>query len=241
VLAEAEPMWLDDSLAPVRSSAAIRALGVSAPLEVQQYRDFMTARPFRQTIIRRGSAPAEVDLSRVSRLYVSLLGHPGQLNQARKDAPIVFRTSAGVDIEISDPELKAPIAALAEVWPQALPVGAFDPRMAGAFLQFWASGLVELLAAPEPFTVVVSDRPTASPLARLQAAEEGTAITTLRHGEVLVNDPVSRRFITLLDGAHTHDDLTREMAALFGQSVEAVRPKLAASLEGMARLPLLIA
>lgn len=241
VLAEAEPMWLDDSLAPVRSSGAIRALGVSAPLEVQQYRDFMIARPFRQTIVRRGPAPTEVDLAQVARLHVALLGHPGQLNQARRDAPIVFRTSAGVDIEISDPDLKAPIAALAEVWPQALPLSGFDPRLAGAFLQFWASGLVELLAAPEPFMVGISDRPTACPLARLQAAGEGAAITTRRHGEVLVNDPVSRRFITLLDGRRSHEELAVEMASLVGQRVETVRPKLADSLEGMARLPLLIA
>lgn len=241
VVAEAEPMWLDDSVAPNRTTRPIQALGISGRLEVQQYRDFVQARQFRQTILRRGPPlTAEIDLSKVGELYASLLGAPGEVNLERQDQPIIFRTPSGVNIELTEPELKAPIAALATAFPQALRIGDLGPDLEAAFIQFWGAGLVELLAGPDPFVSQASEHPTASPLARLQAARE-LPITTLRHGEVRVDDPGSRHFITLLDGTRDREALAVEMARFFQAPMEQVRPGLTASLEGMARLPLLVA
>jgi hypothetical protein len=44
-----------------------------------------------------------------------------------------------------------------------------------------------------------------------------------------------------LDGKRSHQELAAEMARFFEAPVETVAPKLALSLEGMARLPLLMA
>ena len=83
--------------------------------------------------------------------------------------------------------------------------------------------------APDLITTP-SERPVASALARLQAAD-GTRVTTLRHRSVDVPDELGRRLIGLLDG-------TRDRAAL---AAELGRPtdELERSLEGLARIGLL--
>ena len=75
-----------------------------------------------------------------------------------------------------------------------------------------------------------SERPVASALARLQAAE-GMRVTTLLHTSVEVGDELGRRLIRLLDG-------TRDRAAL---TAELGRPadELERSLQGLARIGLL--
>jgi hypothetical protein len=49
-------------------------------------------------------------------------------------------------------------------------------------------------------------RPRISPHARLQAAE-GTAVTTVRHTAVRLDDAGTRHVATLLDGSRTRDSL----------------------------------
>ena len=63
--------------------------------------------------------------------------------------------------------------------------------------------------APEIATAA-SERPVASALARLQAAE-GTRVTNLRHASVDVPDELGRRLITLLDGTRDRAALLREL------------------------------
>ena len=87
-------------------------------------------------------------------------------------------------------------------------------------LHVWAP---EIAAAP-------SERPVASALARLQAAE-GTRVTNLRHAGVDVPDALGRRLITLLDGTRDRDALLREL----GRPAD----ELERSLQGLVSIALL--
>jgi hypothetical protein len=118
---------------------------------------------------------------------------------------------------------------------------AFEPELAGALVQLWVGGVIELRAAPSRFTRRVSERPRACPLARLQADLGQVMLTTRRHACVQVDDEIGRSFIGLLDGERSKDDLAQEMARMLGQPISAVRPQMEASLAGIARLPLLVA
>ena len=71
--------------------------------------------------------------------------------------------------------------------------------------QSFAVGIVELHAAPSPYTVEVGQQPEASKVARLQAAR-GPQVTNLRHENVTLTEE-ARQLLTLLDGTRTHDAL----------------------------------
>jgi methyltransferase-like protein len=68
-----------------------------------------------------------------------------------------------------------------------------------------ATTLIEFHVSDPPFVLEVSERPVASPLARLQAAQGGR-VTNLRHETVTLN-AFDRQLLPALDG-------TRDRAAL---------------------------
>jgi len=71
---------------------------------------------------------------------------------------------------------------------------------------------MEFHVAPPPLTTEISERPEASLLARRQI-ESGPVVSNLRHARVVLNDPVARRFLVLVDGTRTADDLVRDLNA----------------------------
>jgi len=74
-----------------------------------------------------------------------------------------------------------------------------------------AMGLVEFRTRRTPAAARLSEKPTASPLARIEA-EDGDVITTLLHQSMQLEDASSKKFILLLDGTRTHGDLVECMA-----------------------------
>jgi hypothetical protein len=241
-LADAEPLWLAEEVAPARNGAAAVELAGGEPLASQQYGDFLNARLFRHTVLRRSPlAPdAQVDVARVRSLYGAVLGRPESVHPESPEGAIVLRAASGAAIEVAGDRLKRVIQRLAETWPESVLLEAFEPKLAAAFVQLWAAGVIELRAAPSRFTRRVSERPRACPLARLQADLGQVVLTTRRHACVQVDDEIGRSFISLLDGVRSHDDLAQEMARRLGQPASAIRPQMEASLAGLARLPLLV-
>ncbi len=82
----------------------------------------------------------------------------------------------------------------------------------------WTSffgGVVDLHVLRPPIANAVSDRPVASPLARLQAAR-GPLVTNLWHRPVKLDDEVARLLLLRVDGRH-------DRAALAGWLREEVR------------------
>jgi hypothetical protein len=124
-----------------------------------------------------------------------------------------FRAADGRSLTAFDPPLKAALLVLGESWPQSLPwedfwaalqarLGASPdaaPLMAGLVQSHEATGLVELHVLPPPGRLDASEKPTASPLARYQAARGGR-VTNLRH-EVIELNEFNRHLLRLLDGS----------------------------------------
>jgi hypothetical protein len=94
------------------------------------------------------------------------------------------------------------------------------------------SGLVHLHAHPGRFVMRAGERPEASALARLDL-RDGEITSTLAHGVVQVEDATGRRLVQLLDGTRNRATLAVELDV----PLEAIEN----GLEGLARLPLLVA
>jgi methyltransferase-like protein/cyclopropane fatty-acyl-phospholipid synthase-like methyltransferase len=91
----------------------------------------------------------------------------------------------------------------------------FGPtQLAQSLLQCFLADVVELHVQPPDFVLEISERPVASPLARLQAAA-GEPITNLRHYTAELDD-FDRLVVQYLDGS-------RDCAALLEILAEAVR------------------
>ncbi|HEY0006576.1 MAG TPA: class I SAM-dependent methyltransferase [Pyrinomonadaceae bacterium] len=91
--------------------------------------------------------------------------------------------------------------------------------LAEILLHTYASGMLELSVRAPDFVEEASERPVASPLARLQIRSD-TVVTNMRHIGVEVEDALGRRLLLLLDGTRDRDALLKELAALV-QSGEA--------------------
>lgn len=182
-----------------------------------------------------------------------------------------------------DPLLKTALQYLSAMWPLSvsfvelysaaraclerrhLPSEAFTGEAAGSadvlatrLLNCHASGLVEFTVGKPDFVLAVSERPTASPYARLRAAEGGK-VTNLRLETVPMGEP-SRLVLRNLDGSHDRSFLIgvvtkwRSAAARRGsdqsgtsepaapaEDVKAAAQFVERALEGFARSALLIA
>ena len=224
-LAEADffEMTVPGPLAPAVSELA-------DPIEREQYLDFFKGRLFRQTLLCHAAVERrEPEAARVAGMFAA---SPAQPDGDPDAGRVTFRGPRGASLTTDEPAAKAAMLALGAAWPDAVPVaelGSGEP-LHGLLLQAYAANLVQLHVWTPALATAPSERPVASPLARLQAAE-GTRVTNLRHATVEVPDELGRRLITLLDG-------TRDRAALLA---ELGRPaeELESSLAGLAAAALL--
>jgi SAM-dependent methyltransferase len=194
-------------------------------IEREQYLDFFKGRMFRQTLLcHEGAELQEPSLEIVRDMLVASPAQPAGEG--------TFRGPLGATLTTDHEPVRAALTRLGEAWPAALPVAELgdDPAVAETLRRAYAANLVRLHVWAPELTTTPSERPVASALARLQAAE-GTRVTTLLHTSVEVGDELGRRLIGLLDG-------TRDRAALLA---ELGRPadELERSLEGLGRLGLL--
>lgn len=144
----------------------------------------------------------------------------------------------------------APAAAAAVVpMPGIAPISGLASTLASDLLQCHAAGLLELHAGPSGFVTRHGPLPFASPLARWQAAQSMTRVTTLRH-EVAQIDAHLGRLLQLLDGTR---DLVAIRAAVLDWSAasanganrqalaSAVHDRVDRALDQIARSALLLA
>jgi hypothetical protein len=83
-------------------------------------------------------------------------------------------------------------------------------------------GQVNVHSEPPPLTTSVSERPEASLLARKQI-ESGPMVINLRQARVSLDDPIARRFLTLVDGTRTLDQLVADLSAEIAAQTAAAR------------------
>ena len=153
-----------------------------------------------------------------------------------------FRDRSGLIATTSAPIVKAALCIAGENWPRAIPfrvlLDAAIVRLGGQpdlqnreqggttlalFLLecFTSSNLVELHLFPPAFVVEPSARPTATPLARLQA-EAGSMVTTQRHEQVVLSE-AERQTVRLLDGSRDRAALVQALLGLVDKGVLALQ------------------
>lgn len=95
------------------------------------------------------------------------------------------------------------------------------PDLGEFLLKTYPLCFVELYAHPDSFVTEVSERPVASPLARLQL-REGNVVATLRHTTLRIEDKLGHHLLRLLDGTRDRPALLKELNALVQSGAAAV-------------------
>ena len=284
-LSEANFSQMQDRMFPPHVCDTLRVLAKDQIVLKEQYLDFLKGRKFRQTLLCHQDVALERDLKPelMAGFYVasaakSVSATPDICSTAVEE----FRGPHESAMSTGHPLAKAAIMELAESWPRPLPfnelhlkvqsrlgpggrdeaVEAEDPALAlgKIILATYAAGLVELHLHMPQFVMDVSERPVASPVARLQAKQEthDTVVTTMRHAMIRVEGSLERHLLMLLDGTRDRAALLNELAGLvksgavtMGQDGASVPDRekalqilsqgLEPNLEKLARLALLVA
>lgn len=214
------------------------------PVGREQYLDYLCNRSIRTSLFARpgGEPPQAVDASRLASLLISSPAKPVARDGADVMDPGSVRFASGnnyVDVDI--PFIKAALDQLASDWPRPRPV---EETLAAAHARQVQSGMAAPGSAPAPgdslaareyllkcfaFDLVQfhtctpqvssepSDRPVASPLARLQA-RDGGRLTTLYHRPVELGEPY-RRVLACLDGTRDRDALLKVVADMDAEGI----------------------
>jgi methyltransferase-like protein/ubiquinone/menaquinone biosynthesis C-methylase UbiE len=206
----------------------------------EQYLDFLRGRAFRRTLLCHRDVVLDRSLSpaRIRSLFVSCAAEPTSKSpDFSPHAEESFRCGSGAATTTANPLARAMLWYMIEVWPQRISLGqlcaeteararsrlGFVPAsdqdvtsdIADFILAMYSAGLVELHVHVPPFISRLSERPCASPLARLQA-RHGHVVTTLTHRGLHTPGAIVRGLITLMDG-------TRDLATLKADLIELLR------------------
>ncbi|MCI0460381.1 MAG: class I SAM-dependent methyltransferase [Gemmataceae bacterium] len=208
----------------------------------EQYLDFVTNRPFRQTLLCHQDVSLSRELSSEALGALLIAAAARSVSAApdlRPGRPEEFRSPAGNTLGTDHALTKAALIHLAEIWPRCLTFDALqtaararlaagglvvqdaaeyegDAReLAGTLLYAFTADVVELHAHEPAFVTEPGERPLASGWARRQAGE-GDKATNRRH-ELLPLDELTRHLLRLLDGSRARPEL---VDALFRRVAE---------------------
>jgi methyltransferase-like protein len=203
-------------------------------MELEQYLDFLSNRTFRRTLL----CHKEVELDRqitpdqITDFYLTSLAAPLKPDEDDPNPGVErFQAPDHATFSTDHPLIRAGMHYLIETSPRPIsfqdlltevcarqgidtPPDEYTPILAAGILRAFTYSplLVELHLHPSQFTVEISERPLASPLARLQALTSGT-ITNLRH-ESLKVEGVTHFLLPHLDGTHDRAGLLELMVQL---------------------------
>jgi SAM-dependent methyltransferase len=252
------------SVLPEKVRESLAAAGLNDLLQLEQYIDFLGGRMFRRTLLvhREVEVGRTTPASHLGQLQMSAMARPMQDGPFAvcSTEPVRFQNDESEAIVTDEPPLKAAFMELLSRWPASL---SWDELWRGcqarlaeggiatgegtraalgqAMLRLFWSNLVALHAGPLPFTTAVSERPTASRLARLQASA-GVPICSRRHRTVSLA-PFDEALLTLLDGTRDKMAIAEELSrrASPPTPAEALVPEVGRGLERLARAALLVA
>ena len=233
-LCEARPADVHPGRYPEPVQAALRRFG-GGRIARQQCFDFLVCQRYRSSLFCREGvalAPPE-DLHGMRDLRAA---SPMRSDTAPADLTdgiaATFLAPDGASVRLDDSAAKAALVILAERWPASVGIDSLlrDARkragrtgrptrlerceFAGFLAGHHALGFVDLHTWEPPMVTAVTDRPVASPLARLDL-QRGTRVTSLRHRQVEIDDPVAAAVLARLDG-------TRDLAALLAETSRAL-------------------
>ena len=235
-LCEARPADVHPHRYPERIRAALHRFG-GGRIAREQCFDFLVCQMYRCSLFCRADivlAPVE-DLDAMHGLRaaspVRSAAPPADLTDG---IAVTFVAPDGVSLRLDDSAAKAALEILAERWPASVEIGPLlrdarrRSRRSGEptqlerreFAQFLARnhamGFVDLHTWEPPIAAAVTDRPVASALARIDI-ERGSGVTSLRHRQVDIDDPIAAELLGRLDGtrdvAALHDEVSRALTS----------------------------
>jgi SAM-dependent methyltransferase len=169
----------------------------------EQYRDFLTNRMFRQTLLCRAEVePAEYAVPEDG-LFAAT---SAQVSGAR------FELASGAALESGDPAVGEAMTELSGRWPEGVPVERL-PALRDLLVGAWRAGVVDLRAHEPALVARAGERPVASAFARLQVERGADVVSSLLHTNVTLEDEGGRRLLGLLDGTRDRAGLAAEMGA----------------------------
>jgi len=197
----------------------------------EQYKDFIRGSAFRQTLLCHREIELAPDLlvERIPKLYASCDAAPKENSGAEDAQATLFCRPGGAELETTHPLICAALKILWSNWPAAvsfetlletarneagaavdLSEGNDAETLAEALSRAYRTGFLQLQIFPYKVTNVVSERPSASKLARYQL-ERGESATNQLHVSLRYLDPLSRQLVQLLDGTRDRETLTGEL------------------------------
>jgi len=236
-LSEAHFFEIQTGIFPAHVVEVLNRMSDSAVAK-EQYLDFLKCRRFRQTLLCHDDRHLD-DSPRPEKaesFHIASPVRPADTNFNLQSRQLIdFIGPKNSSLQTDNPLIKAAMVALGEAWPKALHFqdllaaaqrsidqGASggvascddDARTLGELLlRAYAGGIVEFSMAPPKLVSRPSERPVASPLARLQS-RESSEVVNLRHFNIHVDDPLSRRLLQLLDGSRDRAALRDDLLAL---------------------------
>ena len=205
----------------------------------EQYLDFMCGRAFRKTLLCHDNVALDRSGKSVSvrSFYVSTQARPkAQSPNLSSEAQETFCSPNGTELTTANRLARSLFWHLIESRPDRIPFEqlvrdvewraqqrlGFVPKseqdtateVADFLWRAYLAGLLELHVHVPPFATRVSDRPVASPLARLEA-RDGNVVTTLHCRSLHLSDALQRGVVMLLDGTRDRDALRKDLLGLF--------------------------
>ena len=219
-LCEARPADVNPGRYPASIQAALRRFG-GGRIAREQCFDFLVFQMYRCSLFCREGiafAPAK-DLDAMRGLRAASQIRPAKAPADLTDGiATTFLAPDGAGVRLDDSAAKAALEILAECWPASLGIEALlrDARKhAGRtgrptqlerreFAEFLATnhalGFLDLHTWEPPLATAVGQRPVASALSRIEIAR-GAQVTSLRHRQVEIDDPIAAAVLARLDGA----------------------------------------
>ena len=204
-------------------------------IEALQLLDFARNRKFRQSLLCHEDVAltSQPDFRAVQTMYVAAMLEPSDDSaDVGSVSPLEFKNPSGRVLEVDEPLVKAALIRFSE---QSIQPIAFDELAAWAYARIGVAppddsakrdadramlaemlgriflvDLLELCASPPCWALEVSQRPEASPLVRLDAAE-GRHTSSLRHRRLALDNRHVRNVLALLDGSRDRSALLEEL------------------------------
>ena len=201
--------------------------------ERHQYLDFIEGHGFRRTLLCRADIALErsPDPERIKRYRLAAAAKPVDPGvDPAAEGIASFRAPTGATLSTDHRLSKAALLHLGECWPRQVgfaellegavrrlgPVAASlnlaeeEQALTGLLLRAANGGHIAIHLYPPQLTVHVSERPQASLLARKQVMIS-PVVTNQHHRTVLLEGEIVRRFLPLVDGTRTVDNLVTDL------------------------------
>jgi methyltransferase-like protein len=202
------------------AESQIRAFAGPARLGIEQFKDFVTGRNFRRSILIRTEQTATIQPKpspdRLRNLHV--VSHQGLATEEHDDQRPVYK-----DVQrrtAKDPDVSQTLSSLAKAYPSTMSVNdlidsrrdctdrdAAEAHVCEALFELISAGQATVSTVPQVVGRSTDERPRAWSVARAEAAARQPWITSLHHEAVPSNHPITRFLLPYLDGENDQETL----------------------------------